>query len=200
MGDGRGEWDDVTSRVPPRLTAEQMSEIWDDVLCVRIPRRVLALANMIGFAFRVCVVVDRTVAHPDFRLDCSRCEFKAEICSHIEGPPPAYRFIESALKVAQARAWLDGNDQIEDEDFIFALPFVLGHRVRLRPELIGSYPHAQQWVMDDAWQIIRAKLPTWSRAISAWQEGGRENLRILHDLGQNDLVIRELEKDAAREV
>ena len=198
MSTGSADWGDLSSRIPSRLTADQMTEVWDDVLKVAIPRDVLALANMVGFSFRVCIVVDRTVAHPDFRLDCSRCEFKAEICSHLEGSPPAYRFIESGLKVAQARAWLDGRRVVEEEDFLFSLPFILGHRLRLRADLNASYAHSQQWIMDDAWRTIKNKIPTWHRAIGAWTSRGREDLALLHDLGQRDLVVRELEKSATQ--
>lgn len=194
LSTGRALWDDLSTLVPPRLTARQISEVWDDVLRVSIPERVLALANMIGFSFRVCIVVDRTVAHPDFRLDCSRCEFKAEVCSHLEGPPPAYRFIESGLKVAQARAWLNGHSAVGPDDFYFALPFVLGHRVRLRPELTAQYSHEQEWIMEDAWQTIKKKIPTWNHALDAWAQHEREGRATLHALGQNDLVVRELER------
>lgn len=189
---GAEMWGPLDSRLPARLTSAQMAEVWDDVPRVKIPRAVLALANMVGFSFRVCVMVDRSVAHADYRLDCARCEFKAEVCSHIEGTPPAYRFIESGLRVAQARAWLSGRDEVIDDDFIFALPFVLGHRVRLRPELAGSWSHSQQWIMEDAWQTIRRKVPRWRRAIDAWIDGDREGSRLLHDMAENDLVVREL--------
>ena len=194
MSTGIADWGELSSRIPSRLSALQMAEVWDDVVKVAIPRNVLALANMVGFSFRVCIVVDRTVAHPDFRLDCSRCEFKAEICSHLEGSPPAYRFIESGLKVAQARSWLEGRRVVEEEDFLFSLPFILGHRIHPRSDLLASYAHSQQWIMEDAWKTIRNKIPTWHRAIAAWQKRGREDLRLLHDLGQRDLVVRELEK------
>jgi hypothetical protein len=193
LSSGHAQWDDLTMSIEPRCTPEMMAVVWDDVLRVDVPERVLALANMVGFSFRVCVAADRTVVHPDFRLDCSRCEFKAEICSHVEGPPPAYRFIESGLRIAQARAWLNGKSVVAPEDFYFALPFVAGHRVKLRPELRGQYAHAQEWIMDDAWQTIRRKLPTWTEALDMALDGGRDQMARLHDIARNDLVVRELD-------
>ncbi len=192
LSSGTAMWNELAARVPVRLTSAQMAEIWEDVLRVDLPERVLALANMVYFAFRVCIVTDRTVAHPDFRLDCSHCEFKAEICSHVETPPP-YRLVESGLRIAQARAWLNGNASVDPEDFYFALPFIAGHRVQLRPELRGRYGHAQQWIMDDAWDTIRKKLPSWKSALDARRAGDRESRRALHDMARKDLVVAELE-------
>lgn len=182
-------WSRLDSLGSTVLGMDTLRAVWDEVAAIEIPRAVELRANMLLQAFRLCIKEDRSVLSPAFDLDCSGCAFRGEICGHLEAVP-GHRPTESVLKLAQARAWRDGRPAVRPEDLPDLLPYVLGHRLRLRRDLERSVPSAMSWVEDVAvGQILSAKLARWGRAATALVADDRA---ALDELAENDLVVREL--------
>jgi len=112
---------DLKEKVRPFLTSEQMEEVWSDVSLVKVPKSIMSIiiwGSMISEAFKSCKAVERSTAVPRYRLDCSQCEFRGEICSTLK-QPIAHRFFESMVRFAQARAWLHGRKEVDYADIEF---------------------------------------------------------------------------------
>lgn len=182
-------WNGLEELADPALTFEQLEETWADVERVEIPRRMLLFGGMLTDALRLCIAADRSTARPDYDLGCETCRFQGEICSHLLSVP-GQRITDSMFRLAQALAWLDGEKQIQTGHLIAAFPWCLSHRLNLRPEHRRDTPGDQHWVRNVALdQMLRPKLPKWNEALDAYQEG---DTGTLEELGENDLVIREL--------
>jgi len=183
-------WDGLEELADPVLTFEQLEETWADVERVEIPRRMLLFGGMICDALRLCIEAQRSTARPDYNLGCDTCRFQGEICSHLLSIP-GQRITDSMFRLAQALAWLDGEEQILTGHLMAAFPWCFSHRLDLRPEHRRETPSDQHWVRNVALdQMLRPKLPKWNEALDAYQEGDVETLK---ELGENDLVIRELQ-------
>lgn len=182
-------WGDLEDLVEPVVTFDQLSEVWDDVERVDISHRVRMLGGMLTDALRLCIVTDRSTARKDFDLECEKCQFYGEICSHLL-KIPGQRITNSIFRLAQALAWLDGETEVGTGHLLSAFPWSFTHRLSLRPEHLRETPSEQHWVRHTAVaDMLRPKLPRWHDALDAYQEG---NLDTLEDLGETDLVVREL--------
>jgi MoxR-like ATPase len=182
-------WEDLEELTGPALTFDHLEETWTDVERVGIPRRMLMLGGMLTDALRLCIAADRSTARPDYDLGCETCRFQGEICSHLLSIP-GQRITDSMFRLAQALAWLDGKEEVGTGHLLSAFPWCFSHRLNLRPEHRRETPSDQHWVRNVALEMLRPKLPKWNEALDAYEEG---DLETLDDLGDNDLVIRELQ-------
>ena len=82
-GEDKYHWGDLEDLVDPVVTVDQLTDVWDDVERVDIPRRARILGGMLTDALRLCIVTDRSTARKDFDLECETCQFYGEICSHL---------------------------------------------------------------------------------------------------------------------
>jgi MoxR-like ATPase len=168
-------WGDLEDLVDPVVTFDQLSEVWDDVERVDISRRARMLGDMLTDTLRLCIVTDRSTACNDFDLECEKCQFYGEIRSHLL-KIPGERITNSMFRLAQALAWLDGDTEVGT--LLSAFPWSFTHRRARRP--VSSIGCATP------------PSPTCSGpsdALSAYEEG---DLETLEELGENDLIVREL--------
>jgi MoxR-like ATPase len=182
-------WGSLDDLAESMLTFDQLAEVWQDVKRVEIPKRASLMAGMISDALRLCIATERSTARMEFDLNCRDCQFRGEICSHLL-KVPGLRVTNSTQRLAQALAWLHGSNVVSIQDVLNAFPWCLSHRVCLRPEELRKQPSEQAWVREIALgEILRPKLPFWERALLALEKGDGKQLE---ELGENDLVIREL--------
>lgn len=183
-------WGGLEAMVEPAMTITELQEAWRDVRRVAIPRRPTLLAGMLSDAVRLCIATERSNARPDFDLDCLNCQFHGEICSHLL-KVPGLRITNSTFRLAQALAWLDGLHAVREDDVVAAFPWCLPHRLSIRFEELRKRPSEQNWVLEVALgEILQPKVPFWARAIDMLESG---NVAELRALGENDLVVRELQ-------
>jgi MoxR-like ATPase len=182
-------WGDLGEATQSVVSFHQLEDVWNDVERVDIPRRMLILGGMLTDALRLCIRTERSTTRVDFDLECERCEFYGEICSHLL-KIPGQRITNSLFRLAQALAWLDQDSEVSTEHVLSALPWAFSHRLTLRPEHLRETPSVQHWVRHTALaNMLRPKLPRWSEALDAYEDGDVENLKRL---GKSDLVIREI--------
>lgn len=183
-------WGELHELADSMLTFDQLKAVWRDVKRVDIPYRATLVAGMVSDAMRLCIMAERSNARFEFDLDCPNCQFHGEICSHLI-KVPGMRVTNSMLRLAQALAWFDGRTEVVDQDIMATLPWCLSHRLSLRPEELRKKPCEQIWVRETAIsELLRPKLPFWNRAIDAFIN---EDATVLEEMGENDLVVRELQ-------
>lgn len=190
-------WDSLEALVEPVMGVGQLGEIWADVRRVGIPQKAVLLAGMFTDALRLCVRADRSTAGTEFDLECRSCQFRGEVCAHLQ-KVPGTRVTQSVLKLAQALAWLDECSAVRGQDVVAALPWCMAHRIALRPEELRSQPSPLTWVRNVALREIigpkvlpleTAEVTLWGKALAALERGEGDTLARL---GDNDLVVREL--------
>ena len=182
-------WSGLEQLARPALLFSELFEVWQDVKRVEIPRRSALLAGMLSDAFRLCIVTERSNARMDFDLNCTDCQFKGEICSHLL-KTPGLRVTNSLLRLAQALAWLEGRSEALEEDVFASLAWSLPHRLAIRPEELRKSPNEQAWIEDFALaQVLTPRRAYWDRALAAFDAADHAELE---KLGLNDLVVREL--------
>jgi len=152
--------------------------------------------SMIAEAFKSCKTIERSTAVPRYRLDCSQCEFKGEICSALK-QPIAHRFFESMVRFAQARAWLYGRKEVDYADIEFALPYTIAHRVGLKDDVAAGFPSTFEWAKQDVIRNLDIKKNIWADALKAFlsilnNKNVTKNYKTLETLSERDLVIRQL--------
>ncbi len=185
----RLSWTPLEARVRRHLGVPLLEQAWSAVGEVQIPASVELYAIMLVEAFRLCVKEERSLLNPAFDLDCSSCGFRGEICSHLE-TITGHRPLDSLLRLAQAFAWRHGRAAVEVADLLRLAPYVTGHRVQLRRDLLRSFSSTFAWIEDVAvGEILSSKGETWPRAAAAALAGDR---RFLEEQQERDLVVREL--------
>ena len=187
---------DLKEKVKPFLTSEQMEEVWSDVSLVKVPKSIIIWGSMISEAFKSCKMIERSTAIPRYRLDCSQCEFKGEICSALK-QPIAHRFFESMVRFAQARAWLYGKKEVDYADIEFALPYTIAHRVNLKDDVAAGFPSTFEWAKQDVIRSLDIKKSIWADALKAFlsilnNKNVTEKYKTLETLSKRDLVIQQL--------
>jgi MoxR-like ATPase len=180
-------WGSLEHLAPAVLRVEELVRIWAAVQEVAIDIRQRVWACMLSDAFRLCIKQERSELSPDFVLNCADCKFQAEICAHLQ-QIPGHRFTHSTLRLAQARAWLNGQARVSEEDITWALPYTLAHRLVLKPELMRQTPSTAQWLHKTACgEILANKEPVWRAALDGFMAG---DAAALERTWQQDLVIQ----------
>jgi MoxR-like ATPase len=186
---GPSPWADLEHAVQTHLGVDTLELVWQQVEAVPIGAATELFAIMLLEAFRLCVKEERSTLNPYFDLDCSDCGFRGEVCSHLERVV-GQRPLHSLLRLAQAHAWRHGRSTVDVDSLSLLLPYVLGHRVRLRPDLLRSVPTTLGWIEDVAvGQILKSKEQMWRRGVQLLLDGDEEALAQHRD---SDLVMRML--------
>lgn len=173
--------DDVVELVEPTLTSRDMAEAWEGVYEILVdPSATLAL-GFLQTSFQC--QRGRETAAPWFRPPCARCEFNGELCSKVEAAPGS-RWVESTIRVAKALAWLEGSPVATVGHVVRAMPFTLGHRLRLTPEQMAVHSSGQDFVRRVLiGEVLATKAGSedaiWVRAARAFEEGDEGTLREL---------------------
>ena len=186
------EWDSLETLVEEHMTSDMIEEIWYDVIKVRIDEEVQLLANFLIKSFSVCMRADRSQINKYYLLDCESCKFKGEICSHIL-EVPGVRGINSLLKFSQARAWLAKRERVEFKDLIFALPYILAHRIEIKKEELSLYENEYKWIKEKAiGEILKNKFENWQKVA---EDYFNNRFDLIKASAKEDLVVRELLKE-----
>ncbi len=158
---------DLAETMPKIISISDLEDIWRDVSKVYVPLRISLFANMLIWAFRVCKY-DKSKIMPGYmRLVCAQCEYSNEICSQIT-IPPGERAIISAILFSKARAWFYGRSEISYEDVIWAVPWVVSHRIELTTSIRAEIPNPWEWSKNVLNNLLKSK---WY-----FVENGEENI------------------------
>ncbi|MEX0569490.1 MAG: AAA family ATPase [Candidatus Njordarchaeota archaeon] len=122
----------IPKTMPKIISINELEEIWKDVQNVEIPEDVRLFGVMILSAFRVCKYNKLELMPGYLRLPCTDCEYSNEICSMIQEPPDERANIALFL-YGRARAWLYGRRKVIYDDILWAVPYVLAHRIEIKP-------------------------------------------------------------------
>ena len=138
------EYPDLVKTMPQIMSIEELERVWDDVAQVHIPEIVKLFTLMLVAAFRVCKYRRSMVGY--MRLKCADCEYSNEPCSFVQEPPDERANI-ALLFYARARAWLYRRARVSFDDVIWAAPYVLAHRLEIKPLVKSRSPNP--------WELIR---------------------------------------------
>jgi MoxR-like ATPase len=138
--------DDLRTLADPVLTVEQMSEIWTDIEKIKVPNEVFLKITMVASLLRRRIKTDRSITSARYRMSCGGCLYMGEVCSEMERPI-AHRWIDSAVKLSKGRAWLQGRDAVSYDDILWALQYVLPHRLELKQSVFTRHANEAEWVM-----------------------------------------------------
>jgi len=189
---GPARWNDLAGLAQPALRGPEMEALWHDVRGVRIGEEVRMIAVLVAAHLQRCVRTDRSLAGPDFDLRCNECSYRTNACSKLASVPGT-RFVISALKMAQARAWLRGAREAEVDDFLYALPHVLAHRLQLRPDVVRLYSGPAEWVIEELYRAgVRQHVPRWRQVIHRIESTEPSDRERLADLAHRDLAVDHL--------
>jgi len=186
-----GRYPDIVMTMPSILSIEELRAIWNDVGKVAIPEDVKLFAIMIVAMFRVCKYKRGMVGY--MRLKCTECEYSNEPCSYIQEPPDE-RANLALLLYARARAWLHRRKQVDYGDVIWAAPYVLAHRIEIKPLVKSRVPNPwilirqvldeimkTKWI-DDGKMGIWAQSLMWACAALGIEITGPLKEHITHDI------------------
>jgi hypothetical protein len=145
-----------------------MKEVFADVLKVRRNQSIRFLILVMSQSLRACKY-RKDISSPIFieSIDCTRCEYKNDICSAIEAPT-GYRHIESILKFAGSRAWLDKREEISLEDIIAVMPFALSHRLKLKSKAFMDSESTYSWIKEKALPFIVKQLNIYQEMLNEY--------------------------------
>lgn len=185
------EWDLNESHLKPVLNATQMEKIWYDVARVSVTKHVRYLCGMLSSYLKGCIKAERSRIETEFQLGCFECRHRSEACAKLL-EVPGIRYIKSMVKLAQARAWMRKESEITVEDLFYGLPYTLGHRLKVKEDLLAMYENAGEWIKQDLYlNCIRGKIPRWRQAIDAVLEENSGQLQ-LDALPMDDMAIADL--------
>jgi hypothetical protein len=116
-----------------------------------------------------------------------KCEYKNEICNSIDFPI-GHRHLESILKFAASRTWLNKREEITIEDIMVVMPFALSHRLKLKAKAFMDSDSTYTWIREKA-------LPYTIKQLSIYQEMLGEYIRTLEGSKDALLTISRKSKD-----
>jgi MoxR-like ATPase len=190
--DDHFRWRMLSDGVKPVLDANGMQSLWDAVRMIGVPRDIRFLCGLIAGYLQQCQYADRSRVSPEYELPCFDCTFRGEICAKL-AVIPGLRFIKSLLKLAQAKAWLRRSQVVQVEDLLYGLPYVLNHRLKIKPDSLRLYPNKIDWVKEELYlNGIRGRIPKWRKLVYACLEKPSQATELLEELGPMDLSVFEL--------
>ncbi|CAG0967360.1 hypothetical protein METP3_01227 [Methanosarcinales archaeon] len=156
------------TELKPILDYAIMKEVFADVRKVRKPLALKFMTLVMSQSLRVCKY-RKDISSPIFieSIDCTRCEYKNDICSAIEAPT-GHRHIESILKFAGSRAWLDRREEISLEDIIAVMPFALSHRLKLKSKAYMDSESTYSWIKEKALPFIVKQLNIYQEMLNEY--------------------------------
>jgi len=188
---------DISTLVESVLSEIETKEICSDVKMVEVPVEVAIWATMLLQAFKVCKV-KRSLKAPAFRLECEKCEFASEPCADLK-VPVSTRAVDSVIALAKARAWKHHRDRVEIGDIVFVLPYVINHRLLLKPEKAVQYLNEEEYAKQMIKSLFERKQKIWKDAAQNYVvvakssiEDASKALDWFAEYKKRDLVVREL--------
>jgi MoxR-like ATPase len=194
--------DDLRNLAEPVLNTAQMMEIWHDVENVAISDENMLKVSMISMLLRKCIRVDRSITSSRFRVICEGCPYNGQPCSKQERPV-GQRWVDSAIKLGKACAWLDRKAEVTLDDLLWGISRVLPHRIDLKQNVFVKFANENEWMIEDFIPTVHSKLPMWEEAIPAFQSartGDHTALEKLNELAEKCLAVRELRDWAQSDV
>jgi len=202
-GEGRHA-KDISTLVKPLLNEKETRGICEDVKQVEVPIEVAIWATMLMQAFKVCKH-ERSVKAPAFRFECKDCEFNGEPCSQIK-VPLSTRAVDSVISLAKARAWKHKRESVEMQDAAFVLPYVINHRLQLKPEVAMNYLNEEEYAREIINSLLDRKQRIWKEAAQNYVSVAEEKdltlaskaMESLREVGKKDLVVNALAEWASQ--
>jgi MoxR-like ATPase len=179
----------------PLLNYGTMKEVFTDVEKVQKPLGLKFLTVVISQSLRACKH-KKDISSPIFieSIDCTSCEYKNDICSSIEAPI-GHRHIESILKFAGSRAWLDKREEITIEDIIVVIPFVLSHRLKLKARAYMDSDCAYTWIKEKALPYIVKQLTIYQKMLEEYSrtlDGSKDALIAVARKSKDNLLYQQM--------
>jgi MoxR-like ATPase len=194
-GDGP-HWGALAELAEPAMTAGRLEACWADVRRVTLPPEATLFVSLIGGFLQACAHADRSRVSADFELPCRDCVHRPEVCSKLV-EIPGTRFQISLMKLAQARAWLRRSREVEVDDLLYGLPYVLAHRLQLKAETLRLFPSVREWICEELYRRrLRGRVPRWRQAVDMLRSGQEPEPGVLRELASRDLAIARLSSRA----
>ena len=177
------------------LDYDIMKEVFADVEKVRKPLGLKFLTVVISQSLRACKY-KKDISSPIFieSIDCVTCEYKNDICSAIEAPI-GHRHIESILKFAGSRAWLNKREEITIEDIIVVIPFGLSHRLKLKAKAYMDSDCAYTWIKEKALPYIVKQLTIYQEMLEEYSktlDGTKDALIAVARKSKDNLLYQQM--------
>ncbi len=172
------------------LTYEEMKKIWEDVESVRIPSSLkFFLTVLVHNYINKCVKVDKEYLTPEvMRNLCDNCRWKSEPCSQVMNPLGQRWWIDT-FRIARARAYFKGRDEVEYEDILFSLRYTIPHRILLRDDILMASVSPELWAENFVGTVDLEFRTRWLPALEGDKAAREESSRIM--------VFLEVEKDGS---
>lgn len=166
-------------RVKNILRYEDMIKIWEEVENVHVPKGILFLVSVLIHNYLTrCVREDKEIVSLDKAMSfCEECRYRDEPCSHLKEPLGA-RWQSDLIKVARAKAYFEGRNEVTVNDVLFALRYVLPHRVNLKEKILAVEGSAEVWVKKLV-EKIPWEMEKWRVALNGEVEISDEFERVL---------------------
>ncbi len=186
---------DSTHALEPLLDYDTMKEVFADVEKVRKPLGLKFITVVMSQSLRACKY-KKDISSPIFieSIDCAACEYKNEICSAIEAPI-GHRHIESILKFAGSRAWLNKREEITIEDIIVVIPFVLSHRMKLKAKAYMDADCAYTWIKEKALPYIVKQMIIYQEMLEEYSktlDGSKDALIAVARKSKDNLLYQQM--------
>jgi MoxR-like ATPase len=177
------------------LDYETMKQVFADVEKVHKPLGLKFITVVISQSLRACKY-KKDISSPIFieSIDCASCEYKNDICSAIEAPI-GHRHIESILKFAGSRAWLNKREEITIEDIIVVIPFVLSHRLKLKAKAYMDSDSAYTWIKEKALPYIVKQLTIYQEMLEEYSktlDGSKDALIAVARKSKDNLLYQQM--------
>jgi MoxR-like ATPase len=190
---------DLATLARPVLTSTEMVGLWAAVRRVAVPAASRLFSALLAAHLQSCRVADRSRITSEFVLPCRDCPHRQDSCAKLV-EIPGTRFIVSLLKLSQARAWLRGAAEVEIDDLLYGLPYVLAHRLKIRPESLRLYPGAADWIREDLYRRgLRHRVPRWRQTIGCLLSEDPEDDALLREFAARDQALGSLLRPREKE-
>ncbi len=174
------------NKVKKVMTPREMSMIWNEVNSVAVPEKQHLLLTLIHGYMTNCIYGDKAVM--DYRYiahTCESCRYRTEPCAMLK-EPLGHRWWKDALRVAKAKAYYDGRNEVSSDDVLFAAKYVLQHRIQTHERLRALYSSKEEWV-NETLKNAKIRLKTvWLPALRGDKESARKDERTLSFIGELD--------------
>nr|WAH99897.1 MAG: MoxR family ATPase [Candidatus Methanoperedens sp.] len=185
------------------LDYETMKQVFADVEKVRKPLGLKFLTVVISQSLRACKH-KKDISSLIFieSIDCATCEYKNDICSSIEAPI-GHRHIESILKFAGSRAWLQKRDEINIEDIITVMPFALAHRLKLKTKAYMDADSTYTWIKEKALPLLVKQLSIYQQMLEEYSkslEGSKSDFLTAANKCKTNLLYQQIMKRIGEQI
>lgn len=194
---------DSDHALEPLLNYGTMKEVFADVEKVRKPLGLKFLTVVISQSLRACKH-KKDISSPIFieSIDCVTCEYKNDICSAIEAPI-GHRHIESILKFAGSRAWLQKREELNIEDIVTVMPFALAHRLKLKTKAYMDADSTYTWIKEKALPLLVKQLSIYQQMLEEYSkslEGSKSDFLTAANKCKTNLLYQQIMKRIGEQI